>query len=230
MQNSDRKRFVNALMACAEMYGKSLSDSLVGLYWEGLADCDIAAVERAIARHMNNPDHGQYMPKLADIRRYMPSRSLRPKPDEAWASALLARDEAETVVWTEEAASAFAVASPLLKLGDKTGARMAFRDAYERQCEQAEQSGAPTKWQVSLGWDADKRRLAIESATTAGYLTNEYAQKLMPPAVDQEKGRAMLALAASHGVLTDDGAQEHDREQAKMRIGQIKAMLTGSDK
>lgn len=71
MQKSDRKRFANVLLACAEMYGKRLSDSLVDLYWQGLADVEITAVEDAIARHMSNPDSGQFMPKLADIRRML---------------------------------------------------------------------------------------------------------------------------------------------------------------
>lgn len=84
MQKSDRKRFGNALMACAEMYGKSLSDALVELYWQGLADVDIGAVEQAIARHMSNPDSGQFMPKLADIRRVL-SGTTQDAALKAWA-------------------------------------------------------------------------------------------------------------------------------------------------
>lgn len=69
MQQEDRKRFGNALMACAEMYGKKMSDALIALYWQGLSEYDVEAVERAIAAHMRNPDSGQWMPKIADIIR-----------------------------------------------------------------------------------------------------------------------------------------------------------------
>lgn len=84
MQNSDRKRFANGLLACAEMYGKSLSDALVELYWQGLADVEIAAIEQAIGRHMSNPDTGQFMPKLADIRRML-TGTTQDAALQAWA-------------------------------------------------------------------------------------------------------------------------------------------------
>lgn len=75
MIETDKARFAQALMALAEYYGKPLSDGVVALYWQGLQDLDIGAVESAIGRHMCNPDTGQFMPKVADLRRMIGGRT-----------------------------------------------------------------------------------------------------------------------------------------------------------
>jgi len=75
MQAADRKRFATAIVAAGEYYGKQPSPQVVELYWRGLEQYDIQAVERAIAAHMQNPDQGQFMPKIADLVRVIGGRS-----------------------------------------------------------------------------------------------------------------------------------------------------------
>ena len=71
MKASDRVRFVSALVALAELYQRTLSEGVIGLYWQALASYDIAAVEKGIGACLTDPDHGQWMPKPADIIRHI---------------------------------------------------------------------------------------------------------------------------------------------------------------
>lgn len=62
-------RFAKALAALAEYYGRELSEGVIALYWQGLQQYPIDEIEAAIGRHLQNPDSGQWMPKIADIVR-----------------------------------------------------------------------------------------------------------------------------------------------------------------
>ncbi|MFS7082118.1 hypothetical protein ABMZ19_25175, partial [Escherichia coli] len=84
----------------------------------------------------------------------IPSASSRPGPEEAWSIAVRACDEAETVVMNDEIALAWGAAKPIFDLGDEVGARMAFKEVYERQVAAAT---GPAKWWPSLGTDQHKR-------------------------------------------------------------------------
>lgn len=69
-------RFAKALSALAEYYGKELSDGVISLYWQGLQQFSIDEIEVAIGRHLQNPDTGQWMPKIADIVRMLEGTTL----------------------------------------------------------------------------------------------------------------------------------------------------------
>lgn len=104
----------------------------------------------------------------------------RPSADEAWSTAILAGDEASTIVWTTETAKAYWAAAALLNGGDKVGARMAFRDVYEREVSNARQSGKPTKWEATLGTDPYQREQAITQAAELNRIGQEHASNLLP--------------------------------------------------
>lgn len=104
----------------------------------------------------------------------------RPGPEEAWALALQAADESETVVWTEETAAAFAHAMPLLEARDKVGARMAFKEAYEKSVKQSRMQASPTRWIPSMGSDPERREIAVSAAVQAGKLPRECLPNLLP--------------------------------------------------
>lgn len=108
------------------------------------------------------------------------TRATKIGPNEAWAIALQAMDETETVIWTQEIAECWGVALPILEAGDKVGARMAFIEAYNRK----DQSG---EWIVSPGTDKEKRKQAIQQAVDD--------QRLLPSATK--------ALPAPEGHLSD---------------------------
>jgi hypothetical protein len=104
----------------------------------------------------------------------------RPSTDEAWATAIQANDESATVVWTNETAQAYWAASALLGERDKVGARMAFRDVYEREVSNARQAGIPVKWTATLGHDPYQREQAIKQAAELNRIGQEHAKGLLP--------------------------------------------------
>ena len=69
MRREDFKRFGLAVSACAELYGKTVSEGALTLWWQALEEFDIDAVERAFRAAVKDPDGGQFMPKPADIAR-----------------------------------------------------------------------------------------------------------------------------------------------------------------
>lgn len=102
----------------------------------------------------------------------------RPGVEEAWS--MVPKGEDVTVVWTEEMAKAMAAAHPLLDCGDDVGARMAFKEVYQKLCQSARDRSIPVSWSVSLGWDKGGRESAIKEAVIAGRLTAKQATIYLP--------------------------------------------------
>jgi hypothetical protein len=75
MLPNDKKRFVTLLTGIADYYAKEISIGVIGLYWEGLRQYDIEAVEKALWQHTQNPDSGQWMPKIADVTKMLIGRT-----------------------------------------------------------------------------------------------------------------------------------------------------------
>lgn len=76
MQDNDKPRFATLLTGIADYYGKTLAPAVIGLYWQGLMQYDLAAVEKALWEHTQNPDNGQFMPKIADVTRNLQGRTV----------------------------------------------------------------------------------------------------------------------------------------------------------
>ncbi|MBR7747437.1 DUF6475 domain-containing protein [Undibacterium baiyunense] len=75
MQDNDQVKFVTILTGIADYYGKTLAQGVIELYWQGLRQYDIEAVEKALWEHTQNPDNGQFMPKIADVTRTLQGRT-----------------------------------------------------------------------------------------------------------------------------------------------------------
>jgi len=67
MIEADYDIFVNKLSAIAGMRDRTVTEWTIGIWWAALARYDLAAVEDALIRHVQNPDNGTYMPQPADI-------------------------------------------------------------------------------------------------------------------------------------------------------------------
>ncbi|MBL0142637.1 MAG: hypothetical protein IPP91_11190 [Betaproteobacteria bacterium] len=104
----------------------------------------------------------------------------RPGPEEAWA--MIPKDEAGSVVWTDEMAQAFGVASPLME--EPIQARMAFLEAYRDRVRIARDQGSPVRWTPSLGHDPAGREVALADAVHHGRLSAAHAQALLPHSAD----------------------------------------------
>jgi hypothetical protein len=85
MQPADVERFSKLLLGVSELYGRTLSEAAIGLYWKALSAYAIEAVERAFASYVTQPDSGQYWPKPADIIRHLGGGTTQDQATRAWA-------------------------------------------------------------------------------------------------------------------------------------------------
>ena len=188
-------------------------------------------MQRAIERHVHDPDAGQYFPKPADLIRHLSTaapRDDRPGPDEAWGLLVrLMRDERETGVLTDEMRQGWAVCGPIFALGDEVGARKAFLDAYGRASAEARERRQPPRWTVTLGTDPQLRIQRLSEAVTARRLTADHAYALLPgpapaslnhvalllegPNASAEERRTAERLRALAALLKASSAQAEDR-------------------
>lgn len=202
MSPGDKPMFNRVLATTFDVYQKNIPmPDTQTLWWKLLEAYSLQEVSRAMSSFVATdskfpPTPGQILEILrADMPQHLGA-------DEAWAIALGSRDEDETIVWTPEIAQAMGAAQPVLDMGDEVGARMAFKEAYARLV--ARSKGEPIKWQVSMGRNPERRRVALEQAKNAGLLTHERVTMLLPPpdtAVPTEDHKAREQLAVIKAML-----------------------------
>lgn len=210
MFDTDFNRFTAMLDDIAGMLpnAKPLTPAGKGLFFRALSRFRFEDVEGGLMAHISDPQRGRFMPVPADVIAQIEAAigdDGRPGADEAWAIALQACDESATVVWTEEAARALAAAQPVLDIGDKIGARMAFKTAYDRLVTQARSKRRPLRWQYSLGHDPMQREQALQTAVTNGILPAPQVAGLLP---------------------APEGMSQVDAETARQNAQRLMAMLT----
>lgn len=178
--NERDTEFLRLLKKTMGAYGKTLpkEDGLLDAWMEHLAPFPLPVIKAALAGYCE--ENTEFPPVPAAIVKRCKLQDGRPGVEEAWAIALNSRSEADTVVWTTEMAEAFGLCSTVLAAGDEIGARMAFKDAYNRLVTNARMRNLPATWTVSLGWDAGKREIAVGKAVSAGLLPAPQAKALLP--------------------------------------------------
>ena len=77
------------MVSLGELYGKSMSESLIELYWAALKRFDLSAIQRAVKIHINHPERGQYMLKPNDVVLYLEG-STNCKAIQAWSKVIQA--------------------------------------------------------------------------------------------------------------------------------------------
>lgn len=75
MQISERDNFAKMLLGLAELYGKTMSKTVMKFYWQALVVYPWQDVVEAMRLHTEDPDTGQFMPKPADIIRIIKGNS-----------------------------------------------------------------------------------------------------------------------------------------------------------
>lgn len=212
MREHDYDEFSMLLDAAYDLIGsgqnKTISPQAKALFFKALGQYSIEQFRMGLNGHCIDKQRGRFTPKPADIIEQIDGATGgdgRPSDDEAWAIALTSQDEADTVVWTQETAEAFGICQPVMATGDKVGARMAFKDAYNRLVAASRQSGSPAKWNASLGWDMERRAKVIEKAATAGLLPAPMAT-------------ALLGNSVIGGTITEcpEGLKRVKEEMAKL--------------
>lgn len=76
MKAKDRESFAALMAGIGELYGKPLSSQLISIYWDGLSGYEFDEVKVAINLHVRNPDTGQFMPKIADVVKFVEGNTL----------------------------------------------------------------------------------------------------------------------------------------------------------
>ena len=201
MRDEDLPQFAQLLDAtCALMTRGTYTpnDSSTDIFFAALEEYDIATVRAGFTAHVRS---SRFSPTPADIREAIEGAAAddgRPGPEEGWALALTARNEADTVVWTPEVAQAWGVARVVYGEGDEVGARMAFKETYARLVAEARAARRPLRWDVAEGFDPGRKAEAMRIAAGRGripVLTEGQADTLQLPA----PSRALAFLPAPEG-------------------------------
>jgi hypothetical protein len=203
MFESDFGPFVELLDATYSLHGKTLPAVAKAMFFRSLADYPLEVVRASIDAHVKDSQRGQYAPKPADLIAQIEGavgNDTRPGPEEAWAVAVQAFDEASTVMLTDEIYEALGIARPIFEIGDEVGARMAFKEAYTRLIAQSRRGGISVKWWPSLGSDAAGRSEVLERAVAQGLLpSNSVVLAALPsPAGAVPLLEAVAAAAAKN--------------------------------
>ena len=164
---------VEAISLTSEVCGAVLSPAAAKMLARDLADFSEPAVLDALARCRMEL---QAPLKMADILTRIDDG--RPGADDAWT--MMPKTELESVVWTDEMAQAWGVASALLNAGDMAGARNAFKDAYGKAVLHARIKRKPAHWMPSLGNDVASRESVLLEAVRKRRLTAAHVAQLLP--------------------------------------------------
>lgn len=180
MKAEDRTEFTQVIRATFDNYGRqSPLPETLRVWWASLEIYGIQQFRMACLAHIRREP--KFPPTLAQLLDLLGHRDPeRVGVEEAWSRAVLACNEAETVVMNDEIAEAWGVARPIFDLGDEIGARMAFKEAYQRITSRA---AGPVKWWPSIGSDPHKRDAALAEARRVGLLPASQVQGLLPMAM-----------------------------------------------
>lgn len=209
---------LKAIAATAELTGTELSEAALLVFEADLAGYPEQQVIAALTRCRRELS-GRL--KVADVIDRIAAVGSHPSANEAWGMVLAAQDESETVVWTEQIAEAAGIAQPIIDVGDEVGARMAFRDAYDRILRERPET---PRWFASIGSDPGRRTAALDKAVRAGLLTQSHAAGLLP--APKDSGPIGAALFDGQPLRLADLDPE-DRYRARRNIAKLKLILAG---
>lgn len=209
------RELLKAVAVTAELTQTQLSDIAQATMVEELMSFGEQAVTVALVRCRRELRPGQFT--LGAVLERIDDG--RPTSDEAWAVSLDAQDERLTVVRTAEMVEAFAICRPILDSGDKIGARMAFKSAYERIVRDARLQNRPIQWHASLGWDQEGRTAVLTKAVETRKLSAEHVSGLLPSPSDTGPIGALLLgdKNASLRLVCKDGEKVTESEQERIR-------------
>lgn len=190
----EERTLVRDLIGSAEVMGQAMSPSAAAIMV-----ADLEGVPLLVVRHALRAIRSTYKGRLTFpvIRERILEQDGRPGREEAWMMALESTCERSSVAWTAEVQLAIEVARPAMRIGDKVAARMAFLSAYDRFLLAAREAQTPCEWTLSMGWDADGRVAALDSAVRLGRIPADRALAIkrdIGVSAITDGGRAIVAL------------------------------------
>lgn len=169
MQEADKPQFVQLLTDLMGSYAKSFPEKIFfDAWWRDLGPFPLLIVAKAMLAYKD--EDAKFAPAPVAIAKLCKLMDGRPGVEEAWAIALTAGDESNTLVWTPEIAEAFNLCRPMIDKDELISARMMFKETYTKLVANARLNFKPVKWQASIGTDATRREDALQAAVTAGLL------------------------------------------------------------
>lgn len=184
----------------------------VELYWSLFGEQDMPILMAALKAHVLDAERGRFPPRPADITFQLQQMDGHPSADEAWAIAVHAHDERNTVVWTGPMSQAWNVARHLYERTPAQAA-VAFKESYANLVRTERASGARATWTTSLGHDKHNARAVIAQATESGRL--------------RELGHEEQLLI--EGPSRSSTLPEKYRERWNGLVAAIKSRITGDD-
>lgn len=213
LDDNDMQWLVQQIVGTSELLGQEIKPNSAAMLAEDLAVYPREVLAKAMAR-VRTEHTGRLTPKVILDR--IDEVMGRPGANEAWAMALNALDEWNTVVWTVEMSDAWGVARDMAAEGDLVGARMAFIGAYERLVRTAREERRLPEVMVSYGWNRELQAPAIEKAVQLGYLTAEKAAEHLP-ALGFTPGFKPVALLAGKVEEAADAPPDMRARLAQLR-------------
>jgi hypothetical protein len=215
----EKPAFAEMLTACCINYGRDADKGVMRLWWNLLSDYSFQDVAKAMTAHIRSSSK---MPAINDILGLINAGNpamQRPGADEAWA--MMPRSEDDSVVWTDEMAYAWGIASSLVNPNlvdrpDWVAARMAFKDAYSRAVDTAKAQSRPVQWRLVLGHTKDNLLDVVTEAVRLGRMSDNDARPLL---AELEYRKPLVAGLLEGTVGTDN----HDK--AKQELARIKSGL-----
>ena len=173
MTARERTKAAEAIAVTAEVCGRELSEAAGKFMLSELSEYRLPEVLEALRQCCRECKRGLF--SLADVIERLPGRPEDMTADEAWGIALRSQlwDEWQTTVLPVAIQAAFPL--EIWNEGDKVGARMAFKAAWER-C--VSDHGMDPR--ISLGYDSDTRASVIESALKDGIVSIDQARHALP--------------------------------------------------
>lgn len=210
----DIDELIDAITVTVEVIGDQASGAAIAMIASDLAEYPPADVAHALKRTRRECKRFT----LSAVLERLPN--TWPGAEEAWAT--FPREEADTAVVTHEAMEAWAIARPVWDSGDKIGARMAFKEAYERAVGRQDRASMP-QWHVSVGWDNAGREAPLLKAIEQGRIEADRVQHLLlsGPVVDAGPIAGLLTGTVSNASLDD---------LAKDRIASIRRSMQAHSK
>lgn len=201
-----RKWITDQVAALGLAMGDEPSTERLLVYADDLRDIPQDRLARAFQRARKEYEYPK-LPPIAFIRRMAGADALndgRPGPEEAWARMPKGeRAEEDSIVWCEEERAAYNACRSLLLSGDQIGARMAFKERYEKELAEARSRQRPVQWIMSSGFNIEQRLATLAAAVQEKRMTLENALNFVPVERQNDFAR-MLPAAQAKGLLTGE--------------------------
>lgn len=179
-------KLIEALGVTYAAIGQEITDAGLEIVAGDLKDYALEDVLRSLSRCRKELRRIS----LKDILDRLPNQHLG--PEEAWALiAPSLGNERLTLCWTDPIRLAAAVAFNLES--DPIAARMAFKEAYQREVAEARERGEAPQWSISPGHDGASRASVIAYNVKLGRLPTTALMQLTDQ-VDEVETRKPLAV------------------------------------